>query len=116
MDRKCDCILGQSLFAASRDVGLLAAHPLGHARDGERRTSVLTRTTEAKKARLFLGLCPRTGGIQSDVMTPGGTNDWYRQIQPPLSLPRLATLASSRSSSYSMRRRASSVILPSRNS
>ena len=35
LDRKRDRVLGQPLHPASRDVGLLAAHPLRHARDGE---------------------------------------------------------------------------------
>ena len=35
LDRKRDRVLGQPLHATSRDVGLLAPHPLRHARDGE---------------------------------------------------------------------------------
>ena len=39
LDGKRHCVLGQPLRPAPRDVGLLAAHPLGHAGDGEGRTA-----------------------------------------------------------------------------
>ena len=82
-------------------------------------TSVLGELTEADKKQLLVTKVAEITHFQVGLAT---IHEHVKvaidlgYIQPPPSRPRLATPASSRSSSYSIRRRASSVIFPSRSS
>src|SRR5437660_438371 len=52
LERKRDRVLGQPLRPAPRDVGLLAAHAFGDARDGEGRAARVTKSVRRRRAGL----------------------------------------------------------------
>ena len=83
--------------------------------DGKKAATLRGPTLSADFKQMVIDYIERRFG-RADATAAASRPNGADYIQPPPSLPRLATLASSRSSSYSMRRRASSVIFPSRSS